>query len=151
MDIPLPPSPPRPSSGAVEYSPSHVTSPQTDEDDDYIPNVPKFDQKNENVVDQKVVEGKKYTAPPPTKSAIVIDLKRNPKVLGTARVANLLSSFKAMKPGSITMDLAKPARTRIPKLKNFDDDETEQVILTMLGSRHTRHFQTQYCDITIKI
>jgi hypothetical protein len=124
MDIPLPPSPPRPSSGAVEYSPSHVTSPQTDEDDDYTPNVPKFDKKSENVVEEKKIT---TPAPPPTKSTIVIDLKRSPKVLGTARVANLLSSYKATKPGSISMDLAKPARTRIPKLKNFDDDETEQV------------------------
>jgi hypothetical protein len=130
MDIPLPPSPPRPSSGAVEYSPSHVTSPQTDEDDDYTPNVPKFDKKTEKV------EEKKAPVPPTTKSTIVIDLKRNPKVLGTARVANLLSSFKATKPGSISMDLAKPARTRIPKLKNFDDDETEQVIFHDLDILH---------------
>jgi len=90
MDIPLPPSPPRPSSGAVEYSPSHVTSPQTDEDDDYTQNVPKFDKKFENVAEEKKIT---TPAPPPTKSTIVIDLKRNPKVLGTARVEQVNFDF----------------------------------------------------------
>ncbi len=98
-----------------EYSPSHVTSPLTDDDDD------KF---------EKAFEPKRSSASSPTptpKSESKNDPK--PKLLGTNRASKLLHSFKVSKAvsGPISLDLGKSARPKISKLKNFDDDENDQV------------------------
>ena len=135
MDIPLPPSPPRPASpvkpsAPVEYSPSPVTM---SDDDDLEPQV--IVQKIKNNESSKKVEtaGEVSKAVSPLKAisppkAISIDLKRNPKVLGVNRAAQLLHAFKTTKAGPISLDLAKAtSRAKISKLKNFDDDENEQV------------------------
>lgn len=108
MDIPLPPSPPGPSKRTSdEYSPSHVTSPMTDDDDDdkFVP--PKFSGSSSS-------------------SATTKDPK--PKLLGASKATKLLHSFKVSKSGGpISMDLGKSARPKFSKLKNFDDDENDQV------------------------
>ena len=143
MDIPLPPSPPRPASPAkpsspVEYSPSQVTM---SDDDDMEPQ--QIMEKIKKIETSKKVENtgdaSKATSPP---KAISIDLKRNPKVFGINRVSKLLNSYKATKVGAISLDLAKVApRAKISKLKNFDDDENEQVgFLFSLGLLNTTRF-----------
>ena len=110
MDIPLPPSPPGPNKRTSdEYSPSHVTSPMTDDDDDdkFMP--PRFSESS-----------------PATPKSGSKDSK--PKLLGASRATKLLHSFKVSKSGGpISMDLGKSARPKFSKLKNFDDDEADQV------------------------
>ena len=143
MDIPLPPSPPRPASpvkpaSPVEYSPSHVTM---SDDDDLEPQV--IVQKIKNNESSKKVEtvGEVSKAISPPK-AISIDLKRNAKVLGINRAAQLLNAFKSTKTGHISLDLAKStSRAKISKLKNFDDEENEQVGSIPYGGIRT----AEYC------
>jgi hypothetical protein len=123
MDIPLPPSPPKPATGEVDiYSPSHVTSDHSDDDD-----------KIENVFEQKIDRTKvSPIVPPPPSRGISIGLKRNP-VLGGTKVAKLFNSFKAAKAGTLSIELVKTGRTKLGKLKNFDDDEADQVIHYLLN------------------
>jgi hypothetical protein len=75
MDIPLPPSPPRPASGGgdVEYSPSHVTSPLT-EDEDAADNVANF-----------LAASAKHSTPPERTPG-----SPKPKLLGGKRASKLL-------------------------------------------------------------
>lgn len=109
MDIPLPPSPPGPNKRTSdEYSPSHVTSPMTDDDDDDKFMTPKFSGSS-----------------PTTPKSESKDPK--PKLLGASRATKLLHSFKVSKSGTISMDLGRSARPKFSKLKNFDDDENDQV------------------------
>ena len=107
MDIPLPPSPPGPPGPTVdEYSPSHVTSDHSDDEDKF-----------EKFIEQKSSTTSEHGSNFP-----------KPKLLGTSRATKLLHSFKTAKSGPITMDLGRTTRPKISKLKNFDDEEAEHQV-----------------------
>jgi len=160
MDIPLPtpikqlPEEPAVAStdhGNDEYSPSHITSPTSDDEGTVL----------SKMVQKKVWNYKFLGAcrwqiksrdemylflimilfvqlllppppppPPPPAPIVKIDMTKTKPLLGAKRMNSLFKSFKSAKtatPSTVSQDL-KPARGNVFKqLKNFNDDEDDEM------------------------